>query len=270
MTLSIAFLGNGEVVHSWSTALRDRGLRDLRAFVRPSSASRARADRPQTETSVRQSTDVAATVGGADVVIAAVPGSATVDVARAAAPVLDAGTLYVDVATCAPEVKEAAAATIQGAGGVYADAAILGTVLQQGLQVPLAVCGPGAERFGGLFAEFGMDIRVVPGAPGSAARLKLLRSVYMKGRDALILEMLEAARAYGIEHEVITSIPGQPGAEPFGALAERVSASTAKHASRRVAELQAASRVVAGAGMSPTMTDAAAQRISAWSGTHSR
>jgi 3-hydroxyisobutyrate dehydrogenase-like beta-hydroxyacid dehydrogenase len=267
MTVPIAFLGNGEVVQSWCRALSGRGLQDLRVFVRRSPTRGRRADPVETPGPVRHLGDLADTVRGAVVVIAAVPAAATVQVARAAAPVLDRGTLYVDVASSAPELKEEAAAAVHGSGSDYVDAAIMGAVSQLGLQVPVAACGPGSARFTDLFEGFGMDIRPVPGPPGSAARLKLLRSVYLKGRDALIMEMLHAAREYGLEEEVIASIPSQPGAETFGALAERVSASTARHGVRRVAELRAAAQVVERAGVSPAMTIAAAERMRDWIGS---
>jgi len=53
----------------------------------------------------------------------------------------------------------------------------------------------------------------------------------MKGRDALILEMMLAARRYGLEDRVAESIKGPGETVPFTALAERVLCALAVHAS---------------------------------------
>jgi hypothetical protein len=83
----------------------------------------------------------------------------------------------------------------------------------------------------------------------------------MKGRDALIVEMMEGARRYGLEKAVIQSIPHPSGSESFDALVERVLTALVKHSQRRAAELRDASSLLKNVGVLPTMTDAAAERL---------
>ena len=202
-------------------------------------------------------------VAGASCVLACVPGSATAEVASAAAPALDAGALYADLATARAEDKEAAARTIEEGGGRYVDAAVLGTVVASGGAVPILAAGAGAHDFAALVNPLGMSVTATDAPAGAATTVKLLRSVYMKGRDALVAEMMLAARRHGVDKLVSESIKG-PGEEvPFPQLADRVLAALAVHAARRADELEASGDVLADAGVDAAATAGAVRRLRA-------
>jgi 3-hydroxyisobutyrate dehydrogenase-like beta-hydroxyacid dehydrogenase len=196
-------------------------------------------------------------VAGALLVIAAVPGAASGEVFEQALPHLSQDTLFVDLTAAAPEVKEAAAARHQ----LYADGAVLGTVATSGAAVPIAVAGEGAERFRELVSPAGLNVSVLDGPAGTAARLKLVRSVFMKGRDALVLEMMLAARKLGVEDEVARSIAGPGEDVPFIDLAERVLRALAVHARRRSQELESSAALLRELGVDPVVTEAGAERL---------
>jgi 3-hydroxyisobutyrate dehydrogenase-like beta-hydroxyacid dehydrogenase len=205
-------------------------------------------------------------VSGAALVIAAVPGAAASEVFEQALPHLSADTLYVDLTAAAPELKEAAAARHE----LYADGAVLGTVATSGAAVPIAAAGPGAERFRELVSPAGLNVSVLEGPAGTAARLKLVRSVYMKGRDALVLEMMLAARKLGVEEEVARSIAGPGEQVPFTELSERVLRALAVHAGRRSQELESAAALLRELGVDPVLTEAGADRLRRIAGLRER
>jgi 3-hydroxyisobutyrate dehydrogenase-like beta-hydroxyacid dehydrogenase len=118
-----------------------------------------------------------------------------------------------------------------------------------------------------MWRALGGQVKVLPGPVGDAARVKLLRSVFMKGRDALIVETLLGARRYGIEAEVLDSIPQQSATEDFPAMVARVLRALDSHAPRRAQELNAVSALLREASVSPLMTDAAARRLEAYEGS---
>jgi 3-hydroxyisobutyrate dehydrogenase-like beta-hydroxyacid dehydrogenase len=184
-----------------------------------------------------------------------VPGSASRDVFESARPLLAEDIPFIDLSSAAPEVKESAAAM----HSMYADAAVLGTVVASGADVPIVAAGPAAEAF----AELGLNVTVLPGKPGDAARLKLIRSVYMKGRDALVLETMLAARRAGIEDEVARSIAGPGEQVPFTELSERVLRALALHAGRRADELESSAAILRELGIDPLMAEAGAERLRA-------
>lgn len=246
----LTFVGRGELTASWAGALAGRDGLEVRIH------SRRRADAPA---GVHH--DLPAALSGADVVLACVPSRAAVEVARACLPHLGAGSLYVDPAPAAPAAKRALAAEMGGRGVDYADAALMGTVVMSGLELPMLASGPGAARWAEVGAALGMRVRAIDGAAGRATAVKLIRSVYMKGRDALVLEMLVAARRHGVEDEVIRSIAGPGERVAFDALADRVLGALSVHAGRRADELAEAARRLEEVGVEPLVTAAAEARL---------
>jgi 3-hydroxyisobutyrate dehydrogenase-like beta-hydroxyacid dehydrogenase len=197
-------------------------------------------------------------VDGAALVVSAVPGAVSEEVADRVLQVLGPDACFADLSAAAPEAKERAAARHD----FYADGAVLGTVATSGHEVPIAAAGGGAERFRDLVAPAGLRVEVLVGAAaGTAARLKLIRSVYMKGRDALVLEMMLAARRLGLEDAVVRSIAGPGEQVPFADLSERVLRALAVHAGRRAEELDSSAALLRELGVEPTVTEAGAERL---------
>lgn len=258
----VAFIGYGEFAHAIAVGLSAGGL-ELCAYVRPRSdpaGARGRAERMQAA-GVRAVGSVADALAGADVVIAAVPGSAGREVAEACARHLSLGQLYVDPTSSLPAAKGAAGELIAQSGAEYVDVAVLGTVVMAGAQVPMLAAGPGAARFRDEGTAAGLHITAMDGAAGDAARIKLLRTVYMKGRDALVLELLLAARRYGVHEAVLESIGGAAEQVPFPKLAERVMCSLAVYAERRADELADAASLLREVGIEPLMAEAGEDRL---------
>jgi 3-hydroxyisobutyrate dehydrogenase-like beta-hydroxyacid dehydrogenase len=242
---TVAFIGFGELGASLGGAFSAAG-HEVRAWTR------AVAGRVET---------LDAAVAGAELVVSAVPGAASADVAREVIPLLAAGVCFADMTAASPASKQEAARAAAERGVLYADAAVLGTVAMSGAAVPIAAAGTGAQALRALAAPAGLAIDVIGGEAGQAARLKLIRSVYMKGRDALVLEMMIAARRLGLENEVAASIAGPGEQVPFPQLSERVLSALAIHAGRRAEELGSSADVLREAGVDPIVTLAGSERL---------
>jgi 3-hydroxyisobutyrate dehydrogenase-like beta-hydroxyacid dehydrogenase len=255
---TIAFIGFGELASSLADGLNGRG-HELRAHVRssPSPERLAALERA----SVIHSARAEEVVSGADTVLVAVPGSACVEVAELVAPLLAPEALYVDLATARPQDKLEASQLVGSSGADYVDGAVLGTVVVSAHRVPILASGPGAERFRALGQDNGLAVNTIDGPPGHAVLVKLLRSVYLKGRDALILEMMLAARRHGLEDTVVRSIDTSSERVPFPALVERVLCSLALHAGRRGEELAQTAQILEEAGIDPVLSQAGAQAL---------
>jgi 3-hydroxyisobutyrate dehydrogenase-like beta-hydroxyacid dehydrogenase len=198
---------------------------------------------------------------GADVVIAAVPASSAADVVTTCALHLAAGQIYADPSSALPSAKRAAAVIVEGAGAQYVDVAVLGTVVMSGAHVPMLAAGGGAAEWQRQAAAVGLNVTGIAGRAGDAALVKLLRSVYMKGRDALVFEMVLAARRHGVQDAVLSSIGGAGEQVPFPSLAERVVCSLAVYAGRRADELADAASLVREVGVEPLMARAGEDRL---------
>lgn len=259
---SVALLGFGELAVSLTVLLREHDRpthvwRRERAPGDEEARSRAR------DLGVQLHTDLRDAVASSGLILSCVPGTAAYGVARDAAPHLAPGALFVDAASAPPQDKDRAREQIAATGADYVDAAVLGSVAALGMKVPWLVCGPGAHRFGALARSLGLDVTVLAAPAGAAARVKLLRSVYLKGRDALVAEMLLAAHAHGLVPEVVDSLGGPADQIAFPALAQRILRSTARHAGRRADELAAAADILNGAGVAPLAANGSVSRLRA-------
>jgi 3-hydroxyisobutyrate dehydrogenase-like beta-hydroxyacid dehydrogenase len=177
--------------------------------------------------------------------------SAALEAARSALPALPAGALYADLNTASPRVKREAAELVESAGGVFVDVALLSAV--RGLQTPALASGSGAERFAELFGGLGMPVEVVEGGAGAAAARKLVRSVFMKGLAAALVESLRAAEAAGCGdwlREDLARLLDE-------ALLERLVSGSSRHAVRRIDEMQAAAELLEELGVEPRVAEAA-------------
>ncbi len=245
--LRVAVLGLGEAGAALASGLADAGCDvqgwDPALLDRPGPIPLAESDR--------------AAVAGASLVLSVNTAAVALDVARGITPVLTAGQLYADLNTAAPALKRDLEQTVAPSGAAFADVALLGTVPALGLQTPALASGPGAQRFAELLGPLGMPVEVVGPESGAAAGRKLVRSVFMKGLAAAILESLAAADACGLEDWLRAEIahvldgPGEP-------LVERLASGSRLHASRRRDEMEAAAEHLASLGVEPRVARAAA------------
>jgi len=260
---AIAFIGVGELACSLAAGIADAGEGNIRGYSRPRrDTTEARLQRERAAAAgIALCPTMADAVRDATIVIAAVPAAAALEVAAAAAPLLEGDAIYVDTAPLSPEDKRVAANAVGDGGGRFVDAAVLGTVAADGARVPMLCSGSGAKAWRDLALPLGLDVTVLPGPPGQAALVKLLRSVYLKGRDALVMEMLLAARAYGVERAVVESIKGGGEQIPFPQIADRIVTAMAIHAGRRADELAKSAQLLRSAGVEPIVSDAGSARL---------
>ena len=204
---------------------------------------------------VDQRDELSESINGADLVLSLVGASAAVEVATETLPLLGAQTIYADLNTTAPEIKQHIAQRAERSGVLMADVAVLAPVPRDGHRTALLASGGGAEGFVALMEPFGMSLTVVPGAAGEAARMKLLRSIFMKGLAALVIESLGAARVSGSEVWLRDRIAQELG-EGGAALVERLVSGSYEHAPRREQEVRASLAELEASGQPADMTRA--------------
>jgi len=204
---------------------------------------------------VHQSAELADALAGVDVVLSLVGAGAAASVARDALPAMPVGAIYADLNTAAPELKQEIAALAAAHGIAMADVAVLAPVPRAGHGTELLASGPGAAALRGRLGLLGVPLAVVDGPAGEAARLRLLRSVFMKGLATLIVEGVGAARAVGAEDWLRGQMAQELG--PDGAaLVDRLIEGTHRHAVRREHEMRDALAALEATGQPTDMTRA--------------
>jgi 3-hydroxyisobutyrate dehydrogenase-like beta-hydroxyacid dehydrogenase len=212
--MRIGILGLGEAGGAIAAGLRAAGV-----------AVRGYDPDPMTRPDAR---DTAEAVVDADLVLSLTTAEEALVAARAAAPHLHSGQVYVDANTRGAALKRELAGVVAPAR--FADAALMAPV--RGVRTPAIVSGPGARRTAELLGAL-MPITVLDGEPGLAATRKLLRSVAWKGIAATVCEALAAARAAGVEDWMREELVALFAAVDL----ERIEDGSRRHAVRREHEM---------------------------------
>ena len=172
-----------------------------------------------------------------------------------------AGQIFLDINSASPGAKREASHAVTAAGAHYVEAAVMSNVPPHGHRVPMFLAGAAAEKAAALMTPFGMDVEVVGPDIGQASSIKMIRSVMVKGLEALFVESLTAAHRAGVEDKVIESLgesfPGLDWRGKAGYHLGRV----ALHAARRADEMEEVAETLRDIGVPPTMADAAAKQL---------
>jgi 3-hydroxyisobutyrate dehydrogenase-like beta-hydroxyacid dehydrogenase len=198
---------------------------------------------------------------GAQLVISAVTASSSSAVAAGAARSLKAGQYFLDINSVSPATKRSEARTIEASGAHYVEAAVMAAVPPQRLAVPMLLGGRKAQELEGMLRALGMNATTVASEVGTAAAIKMCRSILIKGLEALAIECLFAARAFGAEDQVLSSLDRSfPQMGWAGGLPDYLISRVAEHGARRAAEMRQVAQTLRDIGMQPTMSIATAER----------
>ncbi|CAG9186365.1 NAD(P)-dependent oxidoreductase [Cupriavidus pampae] len=185
----------------------------------------------------------------ADWVLSCVFGAVALDVAGQCFEQMKLGARYADLTTASPADKRVAAVRAKAKGIGYADVAVMGAISLALSKTPLLCAGDAADDFAALIQRSGGNARVVEGgAAGDAISLKVLRSVFTKGMEALAVELLMAAEKQGVRaklYGVLKDIDDSP-LEDFINMLVRTHTI---HARRRTHEVAEAQKELQGAGL---------------------
>lgn len=196
----------------------------------------------------------------ADFLISAVTASNTLAVAQEAAGHLQPGTLFLDLNSASPGTKQAAAAAIEAAGGLYVEAGVMTSIPPYGIKVPMLLGGARAAELAARFTSWGLDAKAVSDKLGIASAIKMSRSVMIKGLEALVIESYATARHYGVEDYVLPTLvetfPSIDWTEQGAYFFSRV----VQHGKRRAEEMREAALTVKEAGFEPLMTQGTAAK----------
>jgi 3-hydroxyisobutyrate dehydrogenase len=250
INMKIALIGGGMVGRSFSEAFAANGMNvawiwdakpspELHAFAQSIGASVH--ERP------------GQWLSKADLVVSAVFGTVAYEVAELTMPHLHANAMFVDMTTADPSDMEKASDLSQMHHVNFVDVAITGAVNLHGAKTPLLCAGEKAADVAQIFKKLGTPIQVVGDKPGDAASLKLLRSIFTKGLEALTVECLLMAEKRGLRnqiHEILSDV--DQGS--LRAMMESMVCTHIEHSARRHKEVVEAQRQMEQAGVLPLVT----------------
>lgn len=200
-------------------------------------------------------------VKGSSIILSLVTADQALAVARAVAVTIAPGTLYCDMNSVAPDTKRAAARLIDAAGGHYVDVAVMAPVDPARLAVPLLVSGAHADAAKDALAALGfVKISIVGDEIGRASSIKMIRSVMVKGIEALTAECALAAQAAGVSAEVLASLDASDKPKPWAERADYNLDRMMIHGLRRAAEMEEVVKTLDALGTGSAMTRGTVER----------
>jgi 3-hydroxyisobutyrate dehydrogenase-like beta-hydroxyacid dehydrogenase len=257
----LAMVGYGEVGKIFTAGLRERVTQISAWDIKFDNAELRDEQREHAANAgIATADSMAKLCQAADLVISAVTASNTLAVARAAAPHIRPGTIFLDLNSASPGTKQQAAALIGAAGAHYVEAGVMTSVPPYGIRVPILLGGAYAEELGRVLNGWGMDAKAVSTELGIASAIKMCRSVMIKGLEALVIESYATARAYGVEAHVLPTLVETFPSIDWEKQGAYFFSRVVQHGQRRAEEMREAANTVKEAGFPPFMASAIADK----------
>ena len=255
--MRIAFIGFGEVAVAFSSALAARGC-EITAYDilldKPGGVEKLAARAGPARVAFAALADA---VRLADYVFSTVTTSVALDAARRCASLLQPAQAFVDLNATEPRLKAEIGEVITAAKARFVEGALLGAVGVTGARTEILLGGPHArEAERDLAGAMGLNARFYSEEVGKASTFKMLRSVFSKGMEALLIEFLVAGERAGIRQDLWTEVTTLFSTQPFEKVALNwVRTHSGAHARRRD-EVKQVLGVLRGLGVEPVVTSA--------------
>ena len=203
MSPVVAVIAPGAMGAGVGQRLTRNGVRVLTSLADRSAASAARA--AAAGMIAADDSEIAA----ADFVLSILPPGEALALAQRLAPTLAASSakpVYADCNAISPATVEQVAAAIATSGCPFVDCGIIGAPPKGEDAGPrLYASGTAAPRFASL-RQYGLDVRVLDGAPGAASALKMSYAGITKGTQAIGAAMILAATRAGAAEALLAEL----------------------------------------------------------------
>lgn len=242
--MRVAIIGLGEVGRCYAPPLHGAGFELSLCEPRPSTAATELAS--GWGIPLRSSID--AWLAPAQWVLSCVTGDQALAVVEQLVSHLAPGAAIADLTTASPDQKRKAAKVAAARSIRYVDTAIMGAISLGGVRTPLLSSGQGADEFQAILDKAGGRVKVLQGgAAGDAISLKILRSLFTKGMEALAVELLTSAEKQGVREQLYEQL-SDIDQTPLRSFIDMLVRTHVVHAKRRAHEVKDAQRELTAQG----------------------
>jgi 3-hydroxyisobutyrate dehydrogenase-like beta-hydroxyacid dehydrogenase len=190
-----------------------------------------------------------------------VTGAQAIAVVEQAVPHLAARATIADLTTASPDTKRRAVRLAAMREVRYVDTAIMGAISLNQIRTPLLAAGDGADDLRALLEKAGGRVQVIQGgAAGDAMSLKILRSVFTKGMEALAVELLTSAERQGVRDKLYEQLR-DIDQTPLSSFIDMLVRTHVIHARRRAHEVHEAQEELSAQGLTSLVLPGVEQRF---------
>jgi 3-hydroxyisobutyrate dehydrogenase-like beta-hydroxyacid dehydrogenase len=257
---AFCFIGFGEAGQAIAAGLRDEGVGRIAAWdILFPTAEGETLKTAAAAIDVRCASSAADAVRDADIIVSAVTAAASVEAAQSVKAHLAGAPFFLDINSVSPSRKQETAKLL-GDAARYVDVAVIAPIHPARHQTPLLLAGPHADAVAPVLAALAMRATTAGAEVGAAAAIKMIRSVIMKGMEALTLECFLAAARAGVVDEVAGSLKNNYPSLDWAKIIPYNLERMASHGERRAAEMEEVAATLRELGIEPLMTEATVQR----------
>jgi 3-hydroxyisobutyrate dehydrogenase-like beta-hydroxyacid dehydrogenase len=210
--LAIGFIGFGEVAFNLSKDLKKHGVNHIYVYSRSTSKNKLSNSlkKRKSISGVQAVSSIFALAKKTKIIISAVHVDSALEVAEKLSLHIKPGSIFADLNNTVPAVKLQIAGLINTKGAQFVDIGLFESPATAGSKVAMYVSGDGAKIFKQTMVNYNMNIEVLSDQPGDAALHKTLANIYIKGIQALCLEMIQCAQKAGLDPNLLGSLAVKP------------------------------------------------------------
>ena len=257
-TPRLCFIGFGEAGQAIAAGLRETGVTAIAAWdILFPHADGVTLRQAAQGIGVRLATSASDAVRDCDIVVSAVTAASSLEAAAAVKAHLG-GQFFLDINSVSPGRKQETAKVL-GDRARYVDVAVMAPIHPARHQTALLLAGPHAEAIEPILRDLTMKATVAGNEIGAAAAIKMVRSVMIKGMEALTMECFVAAARAGVVDQVMASLAKSYPLD-WAKVIEYNLERMASHGVRRAAEMEEVADTLRELGVEPLMATATVKR----------
>lgn len=237
--MKIAFIGFGEAARAFTASLKEVGVESFAAYDILQGTKRSGAvEKAAAELEVTLADGPVTAIEGADWVISAVTAASSLEAAQSVSGGLSDGQIYLDINSVSAKRKQETAELVRDKGALYVDMAVMAPVHPRGHRTPVLIAGDHVGDVADTLGRLNFDFRVIGDEVGAATSIKMIRSLFVKGLEAITVQAISAARQAGCYDEVYKSLSGSYKVLGWPEYAEYQFERMMRHGVRRAAEMR--------------------------------
>ncbi|MGE5551626.1 MAG: DUF1932 domain-containing protein [Bacteroidota bacterium] len=254
MSTRIGFVGFGEVASSFTPPMKKQGATIAVYDILLSQPGGREILQGRVKTEGITFAPLEEVIKHSEYILSTVTTQVARKVAAECAQHLRAGQVFLDLNSCSPSVKAEIARIIEPSGAGFVEGAILGAVGATGAQTQVLLGGTRGREAAETLSQLGLKVAFYSPEVGKASTFKMLRSIFSKGLEALILELLVAGKRAGMEMDLWRDIVDLMTKNPFDRVASNWVQTHAVAYERRYHEMRQVVETMREIGVEPVMT----------------
>jgi 3-hydroxyisobutyrate dehydrogenase-like beta-hydroxyacid dehydrogenase len=253
-SVKIGFIGFGEVASIFSKEMSNKGA-EIRVYdILISQKNGLEIIGNRILNNNIQINSLKEVIINSDYIISTVHSQFAKNVAKECAQYLKPNNFYIDLNSTSPFVKIEISRIIESSKADFVEGAILGAVGITGPKTHALTTGGKGKEVAEIFTNLGLNFSYYSPEIGKASMFKMLRSIFSKGIEAILLEFLIAGKKAGMEKDLWKDIISFLSEKSFDKIAANWMQTHALAYERRYHEITQVVETMKELGIEPIMT----------------